>query len=84
MIEDYQDRNGNTNCMMGIECPKCGEHDNVRVAIRTIMEMSDDGHGDYEDVEWDDDSFMACGNSECGFQGTAADFAIPIPEPQDE
>ena len=72
--DDDRDRNGNSNCMRGLECPECGESEMVRVQVNTLMELFDNGHGDYFDCEWDEGSYMEC--SSCDYNGTAKDFRI--------
>lgn len=62
----------NSNCLKGIRCPKCKNEDSFRVSGEAWFTVSDMGVEDTDDIEWDDDSVMACVG--CGFTGKVADF----------
>lgn len=70
------DRNGNDNCLEGIECPKCGEHDEIQVVATSVFSLLDNGTDHHTDVEYDSDAFVYCTNSECGHEGKLADFTF--------
>ncbi len=70
------DKNGNENCLEGIECPKCGEHDLIHIEGRSWFEVTDDGAGTSGDIEWGNDSPALCGQPECRFDGKLTDFTL--------
>lgn len=72
------DRNGNENCLQGYACPKCGNHETLWVEATTMIELSDMGTGDHEDIVWDDKSQMEC--RLCNTGGSAGVFAFDSPE----
>jgi hypothetical protein len=67
------DANGNENCLEGLECPECGEHDKLLVVAHVQIELYDSGTGDIEGgVEYDDEAPTGCGS--CEFQAQLKDF----------
>lgn len=64
----------NTNCLAGIQCPKCGEEDHFRVEATAMFNLTDDGTDFPYNVEWSDTSIMIC--SDCQHVGTVAEFTI--------
>ncbi len=66
-------------------CPQCKvslcEGYRFRIGAHSTFEIYKTGTGDYEGVEWDDDSFMHC--LRCQHQGTVLTFTpiddTPIP-----
>lgn len=76
----------NTNCLEGLQCPKCGSLGPYGICGTTIFCVSDEGVQDHEDVTWDEDS--ACECYHCGCRGPLATFrgaepadAPPTPAP---
>ena len=65
----------NTNCLEGVECPKCGHEDKFFVYAKILVEVTDDGTEDAQgDYEWDSGTYCECG--ECKHSGTLSDFTI--------
>lgn len=64
----------NTNCLAGLKCPKCGQEDMLKITGVTTFEVTDDGTGDHDDVEWDDDSPCSCPG--CEYTGKLRDFEV--------
>ena len=62
----------NVNCLDGWVCPDCGNTRLFRVAVTTIVEVDDDGTGDPGDMEWDKNSWAACGD--CSREGKVGTF----------
>jgi ribosomal protein S27AE len=62
----------NTNCLQGIECPKCGNDSKFIIAVGTLAEVTDDGAETFGNLEWDDASFTEC--PDCGQCGVLAEF----------
>lgn len=76
----------NSNCLAGFKCPICGSEGPFQIAVTTIMEVSDDGTGDYTEVSWDDESLCFCTNcdhqnSVSGFTGEKSDPLSEKPKP---
>lgn len=63
---------GNTNCLEGIRCPKCGQEDSFRIEGRSVFTVIDDGTVEHSDVEWDDDSWALCPT--CEYEGKLGTF----------
>lgn len=64
----------NTNCLAGMDCPKCGSEGPFNIVVTTIMEVSDDGTNTHEDTEWDYKSYCKC--TECGHEARVWNFTI--------
>lgn len=62
----------NTNCLEGMKCPECGSEGPFEIAASARFEVSDEGTGDYQDVEWDRHSVCVC--KECGYSGQVFNF----------
>ena len=67
----------NTNCLVNIKCPDCGNEDRLRIAATAVFTVTDDGTDDYGDVEWDDNSYAEC--AERHRHGTLKDFRVILP-----
>jgi hypothetical protein len=63
----------NTNCLEGIECPRCGKENCFRIEASIMCIVTDDGSEPDGDHYWDDDSFTYC--PECEFQGALKEFS---------
>lgn len=71
----------NENCLKGIKCPNCGQEDQFRIGVQTIVIMTDDGSEDDKmggDQEWDDDSYIEC--VDCHTNGKVGDFRVQTDE----
>ena len=78
MLLVTMDINGNENCLEGLRCPACGEYDMLLIEVRTVIEITDEGTGDFGDTEWDENSYCEC--SQCTYHGKVADFRIDPPK----
>jgi hypothetical protein len=67
-------KTANSNCLSGMQCPKCHSLEPLKIEVKTIVAVFDDGTDDHGDTHWDDDSYCEC--CECGFCGTVKDFAV--------
>ncbi len=74
--EDGVDRNGNCNCIVGMQCPnpKCEKAEGFRIMVTTPMEMFDNGSGDNTAIEYEyeDDAWAEC--MDCQQQTTVGDL----------
>ena len=72
--EDGVDRNGNCNCIVGMQCPnpKCEKAEGFRIMVTTPMEMFDNGSGENTDIEYEDDAWAEC--MECYHNTTVGDL----------
>ena len=63
----------NTNCLKGMQCPKCGSEGPFVIEVPATVLMSDDGEVEHAiDTIWEDTSF--CGCDDCDHVGDVADF----------
>ena len=63
----------NSNCLTGMQSPKCKSLEPFAIGITTTVRVFDDGTDDQlSDTHWDDDSYCEC--CQCAFAGTVADF----------
>lgn len=62
----------NTNCLEGLACPKCGSEGPFYIMAMALFMVYDSGTEDYQDVDWDDESYCRCHG--CGFAGTVLNF----------
>jgi hypothetical protein len=69
----------NTNCLTGMQCPKCNSLEPFKIEVKTRMKVFDSGTDDHGDTEWDADSYCEC--CECSHCGTVADFSKESPTP---
>lgn len=80
--EEHSNKNPNSNCLEGFECPACGSYGPfyIRATVTGETLVCDDGtEGVMGDVEWDDNS--ACRCADCGHPGTVREFmGKPAPE----
>jgi len=67
----------NTNCLENMRCPNpdCDSEGPFEIRGEANFIVSDDGTGDYSDVEWWQDSSCCC--MECQSSGTVKDFTVP-------
>jgi hypothetical protein len=65
----------NSNCLEGLQCPKCGSYEPFDIEIKTVVRMWDDGSEEGTgDQEWGADSYCEC--QQCHHYGTVKDFHI--------
>ena len=65
----------NSNCLQGLECPKCKSQAPLVIAVQTSFRFTDNGEDDrVSDLEWDDKSYCEC--CKCGFNAKVGDFKI--------
>ncbi len=50
----------NTNCLQGMRCPQCGANEPFHIDCSCTFTFRDDGTEPTGDVEYEDDSFIAC------------------------
>lgn len=62
----------NDNALEGITCPNCGQTTDFQITATATFDVTDEGTGDYQSVEWDDNSPIHCGK--CGHMGLIKDF----------
>lgn len=62
----------NTNCLEGVECPKCEALEPFAIVGSTVFMVYDDGIEQYTDVEWDKEAHCAC--ETCGHNGQLKEF----------
>lgn len=63
----------NTNCLDGMQCPKCKSFEPFKIEVKTVIKVFDNGTDNHDDTEWDADSYCEC--CVCGFFATVADFS---------
>ncbi len=62
----------NENCLAGIACPTCGQEEHFEIHASATFDVTDEGTGDYQAVEWNGESAIHC--SKCGEFGRVKDF----------
>ena len=62
----------NTNCLAGMECPKCGSLGPFKISATSVFEMHDDGSEAHGDVEFDDQAHCSC--KACGYSTVVRGF----------
>ena len=66
----------NSNCLAGMQCPKCKSLEPFAIEITTTFRVFDEGTEDQiGGTEWGDDSYCEC--CKCVFTGTVKDFTVP-------
>jgi hypothetical protein len=68
------DSNKNVNCLEGLECPNCGNHDSLLIAALAWFVVTDDGAECKSDVEWDKDADCKC--EKCDYHAKVRDFDL--------
>lgn len=66
----------NDNALEGIACPKCKQGDEFQITATATFDVTDEGTGDYQSVEWDENSPIYC--RKCGHMGIISDFSPPV------
>ena len=75
LIEKHSLLKPNTNCLLDIACPKCGNRDNFGIVGKCEFDVEDDGSsGNESDHEWDERAHTRC--KECGHEGSLATFTF--------
>jgi len=64
----------NTNCLEGMNCPKCGANEPFGIEISTTAIMFDQGNEYISDIYWDGESHCTC--QSCQFDGRVKDFTV--------
>lgn len=65
----------NTNCLQGMQCPKCQDEGPFAIACDVVFLIGDDGTEDQiGDNTFEDDSYCEC--RECNHHATVADFTV--------
>ena len=59
--------NPNNNCLEGMSCPNCGQHEMFKIVAQAVFEITDDGTGDYNEVEFYDSDRASC--PQCQWSG---------------
>jgi hypothetical protein len=71
----------NSNCLAGMQCPKCNSPEPFAIEVTTTFRVYDEGTDDQlGDTHWDEGSYCEC--CKCVFTGTVKDFTIPLSEGQ--
>lgn len=71
----------NTNCLEGVQCPKCKQEHGFHITAKILVYVTDEGTEDLQgDYEWDKDSFCKC--IECEHTGTVKDFTVALQDHQ--
>jgi Zn ribbon nucleic-acid-binding protein len=71
----------NSNCLKGLSCPKCGQHERLIISGRSFFEVTDSGSEAVGDHEWDDESLTSC--PACHHTDTLHGFRLPRTLPPD-
>ena len=62
----------NEENLAGIACPRCGQDEEFQITATATFDVTDEGTGDYQGVEWNADSPISC--PVCGATGTVEEF----------
>jgi hypothetical protein len=66
----------NSNCLQGMQCPRCNSLEPFVIGITTMLRFYDEGSDDQlGDNEWDQASYCEC--CKCSFAAGVADFTLP-------
>ena len=81
LIEKFDLEKPNENCLTDVACPRCGGRDHFKIVVSTMMEMSDEGSGYHEDVDWNRMSHTKCCNQDkdgnsCDHEGPHHEFVF--------
>ena len=61
-----------TNLLKGLRCPHCGSQGPFLIEGSAVFLVHDDGCTEFEDLSWEDDSFIRC--PQCGEDGDILRF----------
>lgn len=64
----------NCNVLEDLRCPKCLSEEEFKIDGTATFEVTDDGTGDYMDVQWGEHSWMQC--SACHYTATVTEFTL--------
>ena len=65
----------NENVLKDIRCPECKSEGPFNITgATTFTNVSDDGCDSFEDMDWNDSSFIEC--ISCGHTGTVREFTV--------
>ncbi len=60
--------------LAGMSCPECYSEGPFNIVARaTFLNVTDDGAAEFENMDWEGESFCQC--CECGKQGVVSDFS---------
>lgn len=62
----------NSNCLEGMQCPKCGSLEPFAIEVSTVTLMYDDGSDGCRDMDFGDGSYCRC--NMCDFEGVVENF----------
>lgn len=62
------------NCLKGMACPSCSQHEEFKIEAAAIFTVTDDGTDAFSDVAWCSESYAEC--PECGWTGTVKDLYV--------
>jgi hypothetical protein len=62
------------NCLKGMACPSCSQHEEFKIEAAAIFTVTDDGTDSFSDVAWCAESYVEC--PECGWIGTVKDLYV--------
>lgn len=69
----YPDAPRNTNCLVDVGCPNCGNRYEFFIAATALFIFGDDGTSNFEgDVDYDETAFAVC--RECHEPSRLSDF----------
>jgi hypothetical protein len=71
----------NTNCLLGIRCPECGNEGRFYISALVTANVTDEGAEARGDMEWDGGSAILC--PQCERAGKVDDFSKPFFSEQD-
>ena len=73
----------NNNCLQGLACPNCGNHQRLVIEATSLASVTDEGTDMFGDVQWYDTSYCEC--PDCWHRGCVKDFTTnPQPQPSNK
>lgn len=64
----------NSNCLDGMQCPKCKSLEPFSIQCHCIVQVFDNGTDVTSDHEWDENSFCSC--DKCHFSASVKEFEV--------
>ena len=78
LLRDFPTMAQRHNCLENMACPACGQREELRVEIKTMGKLVDDGtDAECGDHEWGGNSYCECREGRCTFHGRVRDFTFP-------
>lgn len=62
----------NTNCLAGMQCPKCKSLGPFSISATALFTMNNDGTDNFGSVEYDGESYCQC--TQCDHDGIVHNF----------